>query len=151
MLTACVRCHDGISNSPVAGYDIHNTAINRMGGQILARGYYHRILLPIDGLFQVNTARFKPEAPRAIDEVAGWVMICPASAIRVKIYSDIIYPRFFEKYLARQRAKAIRQLLLQYGVPYERLAVFVFGRKDPVAANNRLTGYALNRRIEITW
>ena len=56
-----------------------------------------------------------------------------------------------EKYntdLSVKRAKAVRQYLINIGVPEKRLEVIGFGEGDPIGDNESLQGRAINRRVQ---
>ncbi len=50
--------------------------------------------------------------------------------------------------LGRRRAKAVHDLMVEYGVPASRLSVETFGATRPVADNDTEEGRARNRRVE---
>jgi len=53
------------------------------------------------------------------------------------------------KVLGQERADAIKELLISYGVPAEKIIATSMGQEDPVADNSTDTGRALNRRTEL--
>ncbi|MCC6540992.1 MAG: OmpA family protein [Flavobacteriales bacterium] len=51
--------------------------------------------------------------------------------------------------LAKLRALAVRDELIQLGLPRERMVIEIMGSKEPIATNSTEAGRALNRRVEI--
>jgi OOP family OmpA-OmpF porin len=50
--------------------------------------------------------------------------------------------------LGRKRAEAVRDLLVKFGAPADRLAVESYGKTRPIATNDTEEGRAKNRRVE---
>ena len=52
--------------------------------------------------------------------------------------------------LSKQRAEAVRQYLIEHGVPEDRLTAKGYGPSKPIASNKTAEGRAQNRRVELT-
>jgi len=55
----------------------------------------------------------------------------------------------YNKYLAEQRAKAVKQWMKEYGLRAEHVEIIADGEANPIADNSKLEERALNRRVEI--
>jgi len=70
-------------------------------------------------------------------------------SIRVEGHTDSQGSEAANLTLSRQRAEAVRQVLVANGVPAGRIRAIGRGEADPVADNASETGRARNRRVEI--
>lgn len=82
-----------------------------------------------------NAARILKRNPRLMVEVAG--------------HCDIRGSREYNIDLGRRRAKAVRDVLIQYGIAPERLTVKSYGKDHPVNHDGTEAGHAKNRRVEL--
>ena len=55
------------------------------------------------------------------------------------------------KALGLRRANAIKDLLIQAGIPMMNIQVDAVGSERPIGQNVTETGRAMNRRVEIRW
>ncbi len=70
-------------------------------------------------------------------------------SIRVEGHTDSQGSEAANLTLSRQRAEAVRQVLVANGVPAGRIRAIGRGEADPIADNASETGRARNRRVEI--
>jgi chemotaxis protein MotB len=111
--------------------------------------------LPDDVLFAPGSARPTTEGRRLVNELAGRLANV-MQLIEVHGHTDSIptqgalaerYPSNWE--LAAARASSVVRILVEGGVPAERLVAVSHGASLPVAPNDTPEGRARNRRIEI--
>lgn len=84
-----------------------------------------------------------------IKVIAEFLMASPAIKIGLEGHTDNLGNVELNKSLSTQRATQIRDLLVAYGVAFERIQVSGFGGTRPVADNKTDAGRTLNRRVEL--
>jgi outer membrane protein OmpA-like peptidoglycan-associated protein len=102
-----------------------------------------------DVLFDVGQANLKPGARRTLERLADVLRKQPGRNLVVEGYTDNSGSPGVNQRLSEDRAEAVRQALVQYGVPRENISVRGMGDAYPVANNQTATGRQLNRRVEI--
>ncbi|MDH4155206.1 MAG: OmpA family protein, partial [Nitrospira sp.] len=55
----------------------------------------------------------------------------------------------YNQSLSESRAQSVRQILLDGGIPSERIEIKGYGESKPIADNDTSAGKAQNRRVEI--
>lgn len=68
--------------------------------------------------------------------------------IEVQAHTDSVGDDEYNQWLSEQRAEAVRQFLLDEGVPGEQVSARGYGESQPVATNETPQGRARNRRVE---
>ncbi len=102
-----------------------------------------------DVLFDYNSAVLKPGAYSEIDRVARVLVNYPQTRIRVEGHTDSTGSEQYNQVLSEQRARAVRDALIQRGVDPRRVEVIGFGESRPIATNNTEAGRQMNRRVSI--
>src|SRR5690606_17930377 len=101
-------------------------------------------------LFDVGQATLKPGARRALENLAAVLRRQPDRQIVVEGFTDSTGDANVNQQLSEARAEAVRQALVQFGVPRENIEVRGLGAAYPIADNSTSAGRQLNRRVEIT-
>jgi outer membrane protein OmpA-like peptidoglycan-associated protein len=86
----------------------------------------------------------------ALDELAGYLALCPAAEIHVEGHTDADGGDDANLALSVARAEAVVEALTARGVGPERLYAIGYGESLPVAANDTRAGKQANRRIAFT-
>lgn len=75
----------------------------------------------------------------------------PETVWRVRLagHTDSSGSDLYNQELAHKRNIAVRDFLLQWGLQSEQIEMIVYGRQQPVSANDHDRGKQLNRRVEI--
>jgi len=120
-----------------------NAAAVRREGDLLA------IVLKGDVTFDLNSAKVKPGLYREIDRIAEVMVRYPHTTIEVDGFTDSSGKEEYNRQLSQRRADAVRDLLVQRGVPAHSIRAVGFGEAQPVATNDTAEGRARNRRVEI--
>ncbi len=99
--------------------------------------------------FRDGTADLAPVSRFALDAVAMLLMRHPGLPVEVTSHTDNAGD-FWQNYeLTRWRAGAVRQYLVDRGIPADRLTSHGCGMTRPVADNNTPEGRQSNRRVEL--
>lgn len=99
-------------------------------------------------LFETDSASIDPQSRALLDDLAKIARHCQRFSIAIAGYTDATGDAVSNVALSQDRADAVRDYLIQAGVPSERLSSQGFGAANPVAANTTEKNRALNRRIE---
>jgi outer membrane protein OmpA-like peptidoglycan-associated protein len=101
-------------------------------------------VLPVDMLFDTNSAQLKGDAHSDLLELARWAKCNPNGAVILDGHAD---PRGTQQYnltLSGERAASVRQKLIAMGVPSERIVIAVYGENGP-----RRATYREDRRVTV--
>jgi chemotaxis protein MotB len=106
-----------------------------------------------DVLFRSGSARLSPDGRSAVEEVSGLLVSIPDRRYQVEGHTDSVpiqtfaFPTNWE--LASARAISVVNVMIEKGMPPERVSAVSYGDTTPIAQNNSDKGKAQNRRIEI--
>jgi outer membrane protein OmpA-like peptidoglycan-associated protein len=95
--------------------------------------------------FAFGSAALDPADMDQLGATANWLRSHPDQQILIEGHTDEVGPSQFNLALGEQRARAVRDYLIQLGVGEERLAIASLGEEQPVS-QERLD---LNRRSEV--
>ncbi len=82
-----------------------------------------------------------------LDRISQAIRACPG-AVRIEGHSDTSGRGSSNEALSEARAKAVREVMVQLGLPEDKVIATGMGSSRPVAPNETPEGRALNRRIE---
>jgi len=100
-------------------------------------------------LFETESADLSPEARKQLDGVADELLAHEDQVLVIRGYADARGPGRYNQTLSRARAQAVREYLVNRGVPAQRLRSEALGERLPIARNDTSSGRASNRRVEI--
>jgi len=101
-------------------------------------------------LFPSGERELSPVARKSLDQVADALAKQPSSStFQVEGFTDDSGSPNQNDQLAKERAKAVADHLVQSGIDPARIQVVSHGEKDPIANNDTPEGRATNRRVEI--
>ncbi len=99
--------------------------------------------------FETGSAQLVPESQALLDDVAALlVRNSEILLLRIEGHTDSIGDAQMNLELSEDRAKSVRQHLIDAGVEADRLQAVGFGESQPVADNSTAEGRAENRRVE---
>jgi outer membrane protein OmpA-like peptidoglycan-associated protein len=102
-----------------------------------------------DVLFDTAKFTLRPVAREKLAKVAGIVSAHPGLRLDVEGHTDSVGGDDYNQQLSEQRGAAVRDYLLQQGMPVNSVTSKGFGKTQPVATNNTAEGRQTNRRVEI--
>jgi outer membrane protein OmpA-like peptidoglycan-associated protein len=100
-------------------------------------------------LFDPGQASLKPGGRQSVERIAQALQRHPERRIMVEGFTDSTGSEELNQRLSEQRAEAVRQALVQAGVPVYRITTRGYGEAMPIASNDTAAGRQLNRRVQI--
>ena len=107
------------------------------------------VSFPEDILFAVNSFAVRPGLQSDISALASSLQQYPDSTVQIVGHTDSDGDAAFNQQLSERRANAVADVLLNNGVPLNRVRTFGRGESQPIATNLTPEGKAQNRRVEI--
>jgi len=107
------------------------------------------VTLSGDAVFNMNSATVKTAAGSEIHSIANVIAQHPNSFVRVEGHTDSRGSEFNNMLLSKDRAEAVKNLLIQRGVDASRIEIIPFGESKPLISNQTEAGRRKNRRVEI--
>jgi outer membrane protein OmpA-like peptidoglycan-associated protein len=101
-----------------------------------------------DVLFAFNEATLLPDALTKLMPLVDALKDTGREAV-IEGHTDWIGTEDYNRRLSFRRAAAVRDFLVQHGIPAARLQVLGIGIANPVGDNHTEEGRALNRRVDI--
>jgi outer membrane protein OmpA-like peptidoglycan-associated protein len=102
-----------------------------------------------DVLFDTGKYSLKPGAREKLAKVAGILIAYPGLNIEVGGYTDNVGGDDMNQKLSENRARSVRDYLVQQGVGGNSVSARGFGNTLPVASNENSSGRQENRRVEL--
>ena len=107
------------------------------------------VSFPQDILFAVNSFAVRSDLQADLGVLAQSLDSYPNSTIQIVGHTDSDGEAAFNQQLSERRANAVADVLLDRGVPFNRIRTFGRGESQPVASNQTAEVKAKNRRVEI--
>src|SRR5881628_1545867 len=102
-----------------------------------------------DVLFATGKAEVAPGGQRGVDKLAEFLKKNPKRNVLIEGHTDNTGNEDFNLKLSRQRADAVRDLLVARGIDTERVTTKGYGPKYPLVVNDTPSGRQQNRRVEV--
>ena len=112
--------------------------LNSKGGWVVDEAY-----------FEFDKAIVKPEAFDFLDRIAEFLKTNPEISIKIQGHTDSVGTKAYNDILSLQRARAVKNYLIEKGIENHRLFSQGFGYSKPRESNKTGKGCALNRRVEL--
>ena len=100
-------------------------------------------------LFETDKAAILPESLPELKRIAVFVATY-GYKVRLAGHTDDVGTPEHNQTLSLQRAEAVKQQLIAFGVPPENIKALGYGDRKPLVPNDSDSSRALNRRVEIT-
>ena len=108
-----------------------------------------RIILPDHVLFDTNRARVKHGGRKMLRSiVAAWRAHPEWLEMHVEGHADYRGPDEFNQWLSELRAQRVREVLIDLGIPGQRLTAAGFGATKPLVQGHSEAALQKNRRVE---
>lgn len=109
-----------------------------------------RVELPADVLFDFDKADIRPDAARALAQVATLIRAYPSGSATLEGHTDSKGDDGYNQRLSEHRAEAVERWLAEKeGIEAARLTPRGYGESRPVASNDDESGRQRNRRVEV--
>jgi outer membrane protein OmpA-like peptidoglycan-associated protein len=102
-----------------------------------------------DVLFDTGKYSIKPATQVSLAKVATILQLYPGLKVQVEGYTDSVGGDAYNQKLSENRADAVRDFLVENGVPAANATAAGYGKADPVADNSTAAGRAQNRRVNL--
>lgn len=102
-----------------------------------------------DVLFKTGSFELLPGARERLAKVSGIVIAHPGLHLEVEGHTDAVGSDEYNQKLSENRAQAVRDYLVQQGIPDNAIVSRGLGKTQPVASNDTPDGRQQNRRVEL--
>jgi len=99
--------------------------------------------------FRSGSAELDAASRIYLEDIAAWLASEPDLRVEVRGHTDSVGDPQRNRILSRRRAEAVRQALVDLGLPAGSITAVGLGADQPVADNATAAGRAANRRVEI--
>jgi len=121
---------------------IPDAAVERQGDKLY-------VALPSGILFDVDKDQVRPDAMQPLSAAADVLVKYPDTYVTVEGHTDSTGSLAYNQSLSERRAMRVRDVLVENGVPFDRLSVRGYGETDPIADNETAEGRQANRRVQL--
>jgi outer membrane protein OmpA-like peptidoglycan-associated protein len=102
-----------------------------------------------DVLFKTGSFELLSGARERLAKVSGIVIAHPGLKLEVEGHTDSVGGDEYNQQLSEKRAGAVRDYLVQQGIPADSIVSRGLGKTQPVASNDTPDGRQQNRRVEL--
>lgn len=101
--------------------------------------------------FATDKFRLRVASRRILDSVVVELLRRPSVPVEVSGHTDWVASDEYNVTLSANRARAVRQYLVDHGVAADRITAAGYGESRPRDTNETSEGRQRNRRVELTW
>ncbi|MFQ3594747.1 MAG: OmpA family protein [Sphingomonadaceae bacterium] len=124
-------------------------AIANTGIEMQRQGDELQLTFPDNITFATGSAMVRPELRTELEQLAGILNNYPSTILGVFGHTDSTGSAELNQRLSEERARAVADTLIGFGVNPARINTRGFGFNQPVASNDTPEGRARNRRVEM--
>ncbi len=100
--------------------------------------------------FDFGTSQLRPESNEVLRELFNVLSTNPQLRVEIAGHTDSVGPKDVNQWLSENRAKSVKKVMVNLGIPDNRMVATGYGESKPFATNdNEEEGRELNRRIEV--
>ena len=99
--------------------------------------------------FETGSTKLTPESRATVDTLVMVLKAYPAVRVALEGYTDNTGDPAANRKLSLDRADAVKDLMVNGGIPESRITSAGFGQDRPIAPNDTEQGRARNRRLEL--
>ncbi len=100
--------------------------------------------------FEVATAQLTPGSKASVDALESYLKSNPQAVIHIEGFADSTGNTAANDALSKNRAEAVKKMLVSRGIDGSRVETSGMGQSNPVAPNDSVPDRAHNRRVEVT-
>ncbi len=100
-------------------------------------------------LFNSGKATFQKQTFPVLQSITAILKEYPNSRFSIEGHTDSDGKDAFNQKLSEERAKAVKDYLIENGIDFERLSSIGYGESKPIDTNKTAKGKANNRRVEV--
>lgn len=108
------------------------------------------VSLSADAHFAVDSAELKPDGIEQIRQLAARAKNVEDLGIEVNGHADSTGPEEYNLRLSQQRARSVKEVLVEQGIDPAVIRTNGYGETVPIASNTTPEGRAKNRRVDVT-
>jgi OmpA-OmpF porin, OOP family len=101
-------------------------------------------------LFDLNKSSIRSESEETLQAIADIMKEYDNTIFHIEGHTDSTGSDSYNEQLSRERAQAVKDFLVEAGIPSNRLTSEGYGESRPIASNNTAKGRQQNRRVEIS-
>lgn len=134
-----------------AGHILDKQAAELRNKDINASRTANGILVKLkeDLLFDVGSDSLKPQALDELNSLGDVLAKYPQDRIQILGFTDSTGSEAFNDQLSKNRAEAVRKVLISRGLGEQQAVAIGMGEQSPVAPNDTAEGRSKNRRVEL--
>lgn len=101
--------------------------------------------------FDTDKFTLRPASRRILDSVVVELRRRPSVPVEISGHTDWVASDAYNERLSANRARAVRQYLVDHGIAPERITAVGYGESRPRDTNETSQGRQRNRRVELLW
>jgi outer membrane protein OmpA-like peptidoglycan-associated protein len=102
-----------------------------------------------DVLFDTGKSTLRAGAREKLAKVSGIIQSHPGLKLEIEGHTDSVGGDEYNQQLSEKRADAVRDYLVQQGIPADSITAKGYGKSRPVVSNTTAEGKQRNRRVEM--